>query len=43
MSGSANDNILTKSTLEAVQRLSDAFSQYDVDAVIAAMTEDCVF
>ena len=30
-------------TLAAVQRFNDAFNRHDVDAVMAAMTEDCVF
>ncbi len=34
---------VTGSTLEAVERFNQAFSRHDVDAVMAAMTEDCVF
>ena len=34
---------LTKSTLEAVQRFNDAFGRHDVDAVMALMTDGCVF
>lgn len=34
---------LTASTIEAVERFNDAFGRQDVDAVMAAMTEDCVF
>ncbi len=34
---------LTTSTLEAVERFNQAFNRHDVDAVMAAMTEDCVF
>lgn len=30
-------------TLAAVERFGEAFAQHDVDAVMAAMTEDCVF
>lgn len=30
-------------TLVAIQRFNDAFNQHDVDGVMAAMTEDCVF
>ena len=30
-------------TLAAVQRFNDAFNRHDVDAVMAAMTADCVF
>uniref|UniRef100_A0A7C3A8J4 Nuclear transport factor 2 family protein n=1 Tax=Thermorudis sp. TaxID=1969470 RepID=A0A7C3A8J4_9BACT len=34
---------LTASTLEAVERFNQAFNRHDVDAVMATMTEDCVF
>ena len=30
-------------TLAAVDRFNDAFNRHDVDAVMAAMTDDCVF
>jgi ketosteroid isomerase-like protein len=30
-------------TQEAVERFNDAFNRHDVDAVMAAMTDDCVF
>jgi ketosteroid isomerase-like protein len=33
----------TKATLEAIERFNDAFNRHDVDAVMAAMTDDCVF
>jgi len=33
----------TVSTLEAVCRFNEAFDRHDVDGVMAAMTEDCVF
>lgn len=33
----------TATTLEAVQRFNAAFNRHDVDAVMAAMTEDCLF
>jgi ketosteroid isomerase-like protein len=33
----------TSATLEAVNRFNDAFNRHDVDAVMAAMTEDCLF
>ncbi|MEZ4868258.1 MAG: nuclear transport factor 2 family protein [Caldilineaceae bacterium] len=33
----------TEATREAIQRFNDAFARHDVDAVMAAMTEDCVF
>jgi ketosteroid isomerase-like protein len=34
---------LTDLTLAAVNRFNSAFNQHDVDAVMDAMTEDCVF
>jgi len=34
---------LTKSTLATVQRFNEAFNQHDVAAVMASMTEDCIF
>lgn len=34
---------LTEATFEAIQRFNEAFNRHDVDAVMAAMTEDCVF
>ena len=33
----------SNSTLEAVIRFNEAFNRHDVDAVMAAMTDDCVF
>ena len=32
-----------QSTLEAVRLFNEAFKRHDVDAVMAAMTDDCVF
>ena len=37
------DDPVTLSTLEAVRRFNEAFVRRDVDGVMAAMTEDCVF
>jgi len=37
------DDPKTLSTLEAVRRFNKAFDFHDVDGVMAAMTEDCVF
>jgi ketosteroid isomerase-like protein len=31
------------STLAAITRFNDAFNRHDVEAVMAAMTDDCVF
>src|SRR6476659_5430884 len=33
----------TRSTLAAVDRFNGAFTRHDVDAGMAAMTDDCVF
>lgn len=30
-------------TLDAVRRFNDAFNRHDVDAVMHAMTDDCIF
>jgi ketosteroid isomerase-like protein len=30
-------------TLAAIRRFNDAFNAHDVDAIMAAMTDDCVF
>ena len=37
------DHALTESTLAAIERFNDAFNRHDVDGVMAAMTDDCVF
>ena len=37
------DDTDSHSTLEAVRRFNEAFDRHDVDGVMAAMTEDCVF
>ena len=31
------------STLETIHQFNDAFNRHDVEAIMAAMTEDCVF
>jgi ketosteroid isomerase-like protein len=33
----------TAATLAAIERFNDAFNRHDVDGVMAAMTDDCVF
>jgi len=43
MAENSHADNLTKDTLEALQRFNDAFAQHDVDAVMAAMTADCLF
>jgi len=37
------DRDQTTVTLEAVRRFNDAINRHDVDAVMDAMTEDCLF
>jgi ketosteroid isomerase-like protein len=39
----APDNATTQATLAAVDRFNEAFNRHDVDAVMALMTDDCVF
>lgn len=34
---------LARSTLEVIRHFNDAFNRHDVEAIMAAMTEDCVF
>jgi ketosteroid isomerase-like protein len=34
---------VTRVTTDIVNRFNDAFNRHDVDAVMAAMTDDCVF
>jgi ketosteroid isomerase-like protein len=33
----------TRATIDAVERFNAAFNRHDVDAVMACMTDDCVF
>jgi ketosteroid isomerase-like protein len=33
----------TSATIEAINRFNEAFNRHDLSAVMAAMTEDCVF
>lgn len=32
-----------RATLDVVERFNDAFNRHDVDAIMALMTDDCVF
>jgi ketosteroid isomerase-like protein len=43
MQSHSSDQALTASTLAAIDRFNEAFNRHDVDAVMAAMTDDCVF
>ncbi len=39
----ADDAHAAAATIAAVDRFNEAFNRHDVDAVMAAMTDDCVF
>jgi len=43
MQDSTGSDAVTGATLRAVERFNEAFNRHDVDAVMAAMTDDCVF
>ena len=43
MTDNGHEDNLTKETLATIQRFNEAFNRHDVDAVMAAMTDDCVF
>lgn len=43
MAENVQEDNVTKDTLEAIQRFNEAFNRHDVDGVMAAMTEDCLF
>ena len=43
MQENKQENAISAATLEAVERFNNAFNRHDVDAVMAAMTDDCVF
>lgn len=38
-----NMDMATASTIEAVEHFNEVFNRHDVDAIMAAMTNDCVF
>ncbi|HYI14830.1 MAG TPA: nuclear transport factor 2 family protein [Thermomicrobiales bacterium] len=40
---SLQQDATTAATLETIERFNAAFNRHDVDAVMAAMTDDCVF
>ena len=37
------ERVLVDATVAAINRFNEAFNRHDVDAVMAAMTEDCAF
>ena len=38
-----NVDLVSQATVEAVDQFSEAFNRHDVPAVMARMTEDCIF
>ncbi|MGO8949500.1 MAG: nuclear transport factor 2 family protein [Ktedonobacterales bacterium] len=38
-----NVDLVSQATVEAVDRFNEAFNRHDVPAVMARMTEDCIF
>ncbi len=38
-----NVDLVSQATVEAVDRFNEAFNRHDVPAVMAHMTEDCIF
>ena len=43
MQQTATEDARTAATIAAIERFNDAFNRHDVDGVMAAMTDDCVF
>ncbi|MCH8940338.1 MAG: nuclear transport factor 2 family protein, partial [Chloroflexi bacterium] len=43
MTSEVEQDSVTAAPIEAVNRFNEAFALRDVDAIMAAMTEDCVF
>jgi ketosteroid isomerase-like protein len=43
MSTSTSHDAATAATLAAIGRFNEAFGRHDVDAVMACMTDDCIF
>jgi ketosteroid isomerase-like protein len=43
MNNSLSRDAMTEATVQAVQRFNEAFNRHDVDAVMDAMTADCLF
>ena len=43
MTDSSSTDITTESTLTTIRRFNDAFNRHDVEAIMALMTDDCVF
>jgi ketosteroid isomerase-like protein len=37
------EDTLTQSTIEVIEKFNEAFNRHDVPAVMALMTEDCIF
>lgn len=39
----SGDDMITKETLETVNKFNEAFNNHDVDKIMSLMTEDCIF
>src|SRR5437762_14347261 len=39
----SQENVASTSTAEVIRRFNEAFNRHDVEAVMATMTDDCVF
>jgi ketosteroid isomerase-like protein len=37
------DRAITSETLKTIERFNQAFNRYDVDGIMALMSDDCVF
>ncbi len=37
------EDIFTQSTIEVIEKFNEALNRHDVPAVMALMTEDCIF
>ena len=43
MVASQSDDATARAAIVAIERFNDAFSRQDIDATMAAMTDDCIF
>jgi ketosteroid isomerase-like protein len=43
MEENAQEDMLTALTTSVIQQFNDAFNRHDVDAIMAVMTDDCIF
>jgi ketosteroid isomerase-like protein len=43
MGSGMQDRAITSETLKTIERFNRAFNRYDVDGIMALMSDDCVF